>query len=170
MDRDTLIEYLNQKILALREEYHQHDSAMAELSDRIEKLEDLRDDPDTVDALTDIASAAERHNFLTPAPDLSAVTGIRPEMLGDGIVTMSDVLILKPEPKSRQYKRVKRFFDRNNNEWASAAEISAGSGVVTHSVRQMMYQRYTDLFERRSLDGATQFRFKPALLGTAHDD
>jgi hypothetical protein len=151
MDRATLVARLDAKVAALREEQAYHDSKSIEIGDRIDRLEAIRDDPDDIQDLLDVIQ--------TPAPSEndSASGFFTLERIESEFVK---VLTTNEQPKSRQYARVRRYFLNNDNEWATAAEIAAGSRVVVHSVRQMMYQRYTDLFERREEEGPVQFRLK----------
>jgi len=66
-------------------------------------------------------------------------------------------------PKSSQLEKVRDFFSKNANAWSDTSEIAVGSGLKPHSVRQLLYSRYAEHFDRREHPenkARKQFRLK----------
>lgn len=66
-------------------------------------------------------------------------------------------------PKSKQLAKLRSFFLDKNNAWADTSEISEGTELEGHTIRQCVYKRYVEFFEVRphpSDDKRKQFRWK----------
>ena len=68
---------------------------------------------------------------------------------------------------STNYDKVVQFFADTKNTWITMRLLAEGAGVTVGSMRDLVYKRNTDQFERRDLPGhglIMQFRLKPAAL------
>lgn len=125
----------------------EHEGEIAQHQEKIDRLRVLRD------ALDDSELAAElAAEFKTQANSKSSAAKSK-----------SSKEETKIKVKSTQLEKVIDFFNDRANEWASTSEIAVGSDLQPHSIRQMVYKRYVNLFERRDHPHESrrkQFRLK----------
>src|SRR4051812_43923899 len=101
---------IDAKIAALENEKGKLEERVAELEEKIDKLSDIRDDP-SFDFLLDV--------FTEPV----AKDGKKTFVVG--------------WPKGNQFQRILQFFGGNKNAWTPTGVVASGTGLPTHTVRQL---------------------------------
>src|SRR5262249_4753598 len=65
----------------------------------------------------------------------------------ENVMQVQEVVL--PIIKSAKFELDRQFFIKRNNEWSNTSEIAEAVHMQTHSIRQMIYSRYVNLFEKR---------------------
>jgi cysteine sulfinate desulfinase/cysteine desulfurase-like protein len=134
MPGTSFFEQIDAAIVLQKEAISSLRLAIAECEAKIAKLEAVRADTDLKALLESAAPPASR------LPSIDQVA-----------------------PKSRQLAYMLSFFKRNGNAWSTASDIAAGTGLPSHTVRQMAYSRYKTELEKKKVDRVTKFRLKDGI-------
>lgn len=83
------------------------------------------------------------------APELDEVLSAGAPESANRVPERNTERVELPTRKSEQFNRVVEMYKETGNEWADTSVIAQVTGLPSHTIRQMLYQRYKQLFERR---------------------
>ncbi|QDU31795.1 hypothetical protein ETAA8_69550 [Anatilimnocola aggregata] len=127
------------------------DAEIEKVAARLETLKQLRDtlrNPDALEALTWLFNPAEA----AFAADQDRIPG-----------TITTPQKQKRRRRSGLLEQIKALILDGGNEWASVQEIAAKADLPQITVRDVIYKRASDQFEKKTGPGrSVAFRVKPA--------